>query len=104
MGDHLTCTLNIVSNDDNPEYNTLCYVWGDPTSNAEIVANGRAIKKTTNLHTALRYLRKTDESLTIWADGICITQSDLDERASQVRIMGDIYTMGRELQQKIVIG
>lgn len=30
--------------------------------------------------------------LVLWADGICINQKDILERASQVKLMGDIYS------------
>ena len=98
IDDPLTCTLRIVSLKEHPVYETLSYAWGNPTLNKEIVANGRDIKITKNLHTALRYLRKTDGPRVIWADGICINQSDLDERSNQVGIMGDVYQKGKELQ------
>ena len=81
-----------------PVYETLSYAWGDPILNNEIVANGRVIKITKHLHTALRHLRKGDEPRVIWADGICINQSDPDERSFQVRMMGDVYQKGTKLQ------
>ena len=98
IDDSLTCALRTVSLNDHPAYETLSYVWGNPILNNEIVANGRVIKTTKNLHTALRYLRNSDEPRLIWADGICINQSDLDERSSQVGMMGDVYRRGKELQ------
>ena len=96
--DPLTCALRTVSLKQHPVYETLSYAWGDLALNNEIVANGGVIKITRNLHTALRYLRKTDGPRVIWADGVCINQSDLDERSSQVAMMGDIYQEGKGLQ------
>ena len=96
--DPLTCALRTVSLKQHPVYETLSYAWGDLALNNEIVANGGVIKITRNLHTALRYLRKTDGPRVIWADGVCINQSDLDERSSQVGMMGDIYQEGKGLQ------
>ena len=98
IDDPLTCALRTVSLMEHPVYETLSYAWGDPALNNEIVANGRVIKITKNLHTALRYLRKSDEPRVIWADGICINQSDLEERSSQVGMMGDVFQRGKELQ------
>ena len=98
LDDPLVCTLSAISLDDKPEYETLSYVWGDPTFNKEISENGDVLYVTTSLHTALRYLRLTEAPQIIWADGICINQGDLDERSSQVGIMGDIYRTGKELQ------
>ena len=36
--------------------------------------------------------------LKIWADAVCINQNDLDERSSQVSIMGDIYSSAKVCQ------
>jgi hypothetical protein len=30
--DEIHCTLQVVSLNDNPEYSTLSYVWGDPSN------------------------------------------------------------------------
>ena len=98
MDDPLTCALRTVSLMEHPVYETLSYTWGDPILNKEIVANGSSMKITKNLHTALRYLRNTDGPRVIWADGICIDQWDLDERSSQVGMMGDVYQKGTNLQ------
>ena len=98
LDDPLVCTLSAISLDDKPEYETLSYVWVDPTFNKEISANGDVLRDTTSLHTALRYLRFTENPRVIWADGICINQGDVNERSSQVGIMGDIYRTGEELQ------
>lgn len=47
----------------------------------------------TSLYNLLRRLRLPDESYTWWVDAICINQEDLDERARQVLVMRDIYTL-----------
>jgi hypothetical protein len=46
---------------------------------------------TSNLESALREIRSTSTVHTIWADAICIDQSNNNERADQVRLMGLIY-------------
>lgn len=88
----------MVSLESKPDYETLSYVWGDPVLSNEIISNGSVIRITKNLHTALSYLRSPDVPRVIWADGICINQSDLDERSCQVRIMDDIYRQARGVQ------
>ena len=98
MDDPLACTLTTVSLNDDREYETLSYAWGDSTLNKEVLTNGSIIKITTNLHTALRYLRRSDRPRVLWADGICINQCNKEERAFQVSIMGDIYKKDRKLQ------
>ena len=94
----LSCSLSIVSLDSKPDYETLSYVWGDPSLSNEIIADGSVINITKNLRTALWYLRTPDVARVIWADGICINQSDLDERSFQVQMMGDIYRQAKGVQ------
>jgi len=33
----------------------------------------------------------------VWIDAICINQDDLDERSSQLQIMGDIYSQAQDV-------
>jgi len=47
---------------------------------------------TTNLDSALRYIRLPDRERVIWVDAICINQRDLQEKGSQVEMMRQIYT------------
>ncbi|KAF1923767.1 uncharacterized protein M421DRAFT_74500 [Didymella exigua CBS 183.55] len=46
-----------------------------------------------NLGDALRYFRKHYPSTLLWVDALCISQADLDERASQVGLMVCIYRL-----------
>ncbi|KAI4286773.1 MAG: hypothetical protein L6R35_003974 [Caloplaca aegaea] len=72
-------------------YTAISYVWGDPAFIMPITCNGRIFKTTQNLYTALRYLRRTDVTVNLWIDQICINQNDLDEKAQQVVLMSTIY-------------
>jgi len=99
--DKIKCTLMPASLDDQPSYEALSYVWGDPNVRKDIYLNGLPFKVTANLESALRHLRLKGER-TIWIDAICINQNDLDERTSQVRIMGKIY--GRAVKTVIWLG
>ena len=74
-------------------YEALSYAWGDPTPNKVIFVNDRALKVATNLKTALRHLRYPDSSRTLWADALCINQSDDIEKSGQVQIMHNIYSL-----------
>lgn len=40
----------------------------------------------------LRYRRTFVSSKLIWIDGLCIDQKHLDEKAQQVRIIGDVFS------------
>ena len=50
-----------------------------------------------NLWKFLRIIRSKIGYLAIWADAICIDQSNLQERAQQVQMMGSIYRAARKV-------
>lgn len=62
-----------------PWYLALSYVWGDPVfSHALYLDNGTTLLITANLDAALRDVRSSEMTdFYIWADAICINQSDL---------------------------
>jgi hypothetical protein len=94
----VTATLSTVSLDASPppRYEALSYVWGDPTIRREIQISspGFAMSFTigVSLEEALIRMRFPDRNRTLWVDAICINQEDIEERESQVSIMGRIYS------------
>ena len=87
-------------------YGCLSYCWGDPsvtkaiqvnyTEKAEDRASGLVTTQTifqvtSNLEAALRVLRSKLTRPVMWADALCIDQSDEGERSSQVSLMSEIY-------------
>jgi hypothetical protein len=54
--------------------------------------NGVEVSVTANLESALRHMRLQNQTRMLWADAICINQSDIAEKNIQVRLMGEIYT------------
>ncbi|CAI9637141.1 unnamed protein product [Alternaria burnsii] len=95
--DDLECHLETVSLDDNPRFYAISYVWGDPNITLPITIDGEPLAITRNLRNGLQRLRKTDETLIIYADAACINQSDVNERSEQVRLMGEIYSSAEEV-------
>ena len=73
------------------KYEALSYVWGNPAYPLPIHVDGKVLKVTQNLRTALRHLRSPTESRTLWIDAICINQNDKEEKGHQVGLMGKIY-------------
>ncbi|KAK3315971.1 heterokaryon incompatibility protein-domain-containing protein [Apodospora peruviana] len=79
----------------------MSYRAGDPTDTVPVIVDGRTFNVFKSLGLALgsllQSLCKQDgswelaETLFIWADQICINQSDMDEKATQVRMMCQIY-------------
>jgi WD repeat-containing protein 55 len=72
-------------------YTALSYAWGGSAFLKLMTCNGKPIQATHNLDRALRYLRRTDVSVMLWVDQICINQEDAAERSQQVTLMGKIY-------------
>ncbi|KAI6753909.1 hypothetical protein HG530_013085 [Fusarium avenaceum] len=77
---------------DLPHFVALSYVWGDLNDTLPICVSGNTISATRNLHDVLQNLWDSKFDQLIWIDALCINQEDLLERASQVALMGDIYS------------
>lgn len=91
----LKCELSVHSLDA-PEtipYSALSYVWGQPDPNGEciIILNGHKRPVTPNLLQGLQSFHALGHVGYLWADAICIQQSDLKEKMSQVSMMDFIY-------------
>ena len=92
----LTATFRIVDLKSCPTYATLSYVWGEYSQPADaIYINGCKFEVTHNFHEALLTLSTRHRRLLIWVDAVCINQQDDRERASQIALMGEIYTWAR---------
>ena len=95
--------LEHVSIEDEPAYFALSYTWGrparwlddswdNPQSTKPIVVNGRCFRVRYNLFSALVAIRKNWPSEAFWwIDAICIDQTNILERNTQVARMRDIY-------------
>lgn len=95
--DKVSCHLVNVVLSWRTRYEALSYTWGDPTITEEITFNGHRKHVTANLQVALRYLRYEDRQRILWVDALCINQDDIDERESQVQMMGSIYSSARQV-------
>ncbi|CAO2654831.1 Nn.00g115640.m01.CDS01 [Neocucurbitaria sp. VM-36] len=88
-------------------YGCVSYCWGDATITKAIqvmyteksasgvnglVTTQIEFQVTANLEAALRVFRSKLTRPVMWADALCIDQSDTDERSSQVSLMAEIYT------------
>ena len=77
--------------EETPKYEAISYAWGDPEDRINVLCNGKVISVTKNLMDALRRLKLLDKTRLLWADAICINQSDEVEKGMQVRLMKAIY-------------
>ena len=86
------------------QYQALSYTWGEskfPKSLHVLREAGRdgvqraslagVINITENLHSALNTLRKSDKTLVLWVDAICIDQDNIPERNNQVANIAQTY-------------
>jgi hypothetical protein len=82
-----------------PEYEALSYTWGDRRTTEVISVSGDEdlsqrktdMQVTTNCHSALKRLRRTDAPRMLWVDFICINQPLIAERNHQLSLMAQIY-------------
>lgn len=95
--DPICCELVTALLDDPPPYKTLSYVWGDATITRTIKLHGCDFEATDSLFRALRRYRLKTGVFVIWVDALCINQMDVEERGSQVGIMGKIYKRCEEV-------
>lgn len=126
FNDCIYCTIyhvNILDKQPQTAYTALSYVWGDPErtnpiqlgycnlptsgpshtwasapSQSQGVDCYESFRVTTNLESALRYLRERASERILWVDAICINQSDGKERMSQVERMASVYQNAMEVR------
>jgi len=74
------------------KFTALSYVWGGSLYVEKIYIGTKWLFIGSNLHDALKHLRQKKESITIWADAVCINQRNVQERNHRVQRMRDIYS------------
>ncbi|KAK1671258.1 heterokaryon incompatibility protein-domain-containing protein [Colletotrichum godetiae] len=89
--EELRCTCSTISLDSRPRYNALSYVWGNPDEKAQVIVNGVQVTVNRSLAEALSRIRRQQGPVVIWADALCINQSDEDEKKYQIDLMHRIY-------------
>ncbi|KAH7378446.1 heterokaryon incompatibility protein-domain-containing protein [Phaeosphaeria sp. MPI-PUGE-AT-0046c] len=115
--DGIECTLEEHFLHSIPRYKALSYAWVEDNRprqrredgslhrqdqiNIRAVHNGESVEQrvfiSKSLRLALRRLREKDHSMLLWIDSLCINQKDIDERTSQVGLMGMIYQFADEV-------
>ena len=73
------------------KYEALSYTWGTPGFTQPIICNNRVVAVTENLHEALVHLRQRTDKRWVWVDALCIHQTDLEEKARQIRNLQLIF-------------
>ncbi|CZR36157.1 uncharacterized protein FPRO_03583 [Fusarium proliferatum ET1] len=104
---HASLDLDIVG-----RYEAVSYAWEDGHATNKLETARGIILITPSLFHALYRFRLKDEPRILWADAVCINQSDNEEKATQVALMSDIYAsaastlvyLGREADGSEVVG
>ncbi|KAJ0356102.1 hypothetical protein COL154_011171 [Colletotrichum chrysophilum] len=96
-GSLINTTLSACDSDFAKGYLALSYVWGKPASTSSIQIDGIDVRITDNLAEALTQVRNAYPGAPqrIWADALCINQSNTAEKNRQVPLMGNIYSLAK---------
>lgn len=97
---HDVGSLEVVALDAAPPYYTLSHCWGSQARNVPVRIGAHTLHVTFDLASGIQKLRSLasmDSEVHppvkyVWIDSICINQEDIQERSSQVRLMGTIYS------------
>jgi hypothetical protein len=92
------CDLHASDGGSRP-YEALSYVWGSEEKTQSIIIvghgeneqNDQELRVTSSLYEALLELQDQDIPRIIWADGVCIDQSNIREKEFQIPLMAEIY-------------
>jgi Heterokaryon incompatibility protein (HET) len=77
---------------DNPTYEALLYIGGDPEVIVPVQLEAcRESQVTINLEHAPRDLRFADRTRMLWVDAVCIYQKNVTERNKQDKMMRTSY-------------
>ncbi|KAK2591917.1 hypothetical protein QQS21_010391 [Conoideocrella luteorostrata] len=89
---------------DHVPYDALSYCWGEDRASKAVtlIASNESqltsrFEVSSNLFVALTYLRQNDRPRTFWIDQICINQSKIKERESQVALMAEIFASAKSV-------
>lgn len=86
------CILSTSTLNDPPQYQALSYTWGEAKDTVPITVDLRETEVTKNLLQALIDIRQENEDVVLWADAICIDQTNNTEKGEQVPLMREIYS------------
>ncbi|KAG8159788.1 hypothetical protein KVR01_010425 [Diaporthe batatas] len=93
--DPIRARLEPSSLSNRPSYEAISYAWGSKTdTDAVLICEGGleySVEIPKSLHGALQQLRHHCDHRSIWADAVCMNQTDDEEKNHQVRLMRKIY-------------
>ncbi len=97
----IRCRIEAVTLDGSPAFDAVSYVWGSDERNRVVLVDdgGKEMRLdvTDSAFSVLAALRSRWHERVLWIDGVCINQDDNTEKATQVRLMGEIYSTARRV-------
>ncbi|KXT12560.1 hypothetical protein AC579_2096 [Pseudocercospora musae] len=93
----LLCNLTVHDIDSCPEYVAISYTWGETEQSRSIELDNKLHRIFRNCFDVLQLAHYHYKDWLIWIDAICIDQENSIERGDQVRLMGKIFALGKEV-------
>lgn len=90
--DPLELHLSTVSLNTSPLYEAISYCWGDASLTNVVLCDGHDVSITASLFGAFCELRYAAEPRALWADTLCIDQTNVDDKTQQVQLFHRIYS------------
>lgn len=87
----VSCSIEKTSLINPISYAALSYCWGDEIITKDIIVHGIETPVTIKLADALQHLRMLGVSR-VWANALCINQTDKSEKGLQIRNMRQIFS------------
>ena len=87
----IRCSLSVHAIGVSPAYIAISYVCGDPHDSKDIFIDNATLAVYATLDNAIRHMRKADTPLVLWADALCIHQTNVHEKSMQVGMMSKVY-------------
>ncbi|OJD30789.1 heterokaryon incompatibility protein [Diplodia corticola] len=87
----IRCRLVHASLPNKPSFIALSYAWSSAKRGRTIFVNDQEYPVTFSAYDALKRIRQTFGTTTVWIDAICINQNDEMERNTQVQMMQKIF-------------
>ena len=97
LSDQLACELLDVRLSETPDFEAVSYAWEAAVFPDTLHILKEFLKITRSLASALRKFQDNKEPRLLWADAVCINQSDVSERSVQVALMHKIYGNAKQV-------
>lgn len=78
------------------KFDAISYTWGGEQRDAYISCDGCPLAVTKSCRDALWAYRSVGRHV-VWIDQLCVNQEDLEERSTQVLLMGQIYSRAEQV-------